>query len=77
MARVKIGELRDLVSHDVRRAAQAETITVVDRNREVAVLGPLRKTVARGGLWGCMRGSARIAGDLVQSSMTEEPWFRS
>lgn len=78
MVRVGIGELRDNVSRFVRRAAQGETIVIVNRDREVAVLAPFqrrRRKATR--LLGCMKGSARIRGDIVGPIIPEESWFRT
>jgi prevent-host-death family protein len=77
MVRVGIGELRDNVSRFVRRAAQGETIVIVNRDREVAVLAPVRRRRKKATrLLGCMKGSARIRGDIVRPIVPEDEWFR-
>jgi len=78
MVRVGIGELRDHVSRYVRRAAQGETIVILNRDREVAVLQPWRrrrKQATR--LLGCMKGTAQIRGDITGPILPEEDWFRT
>lgn len=78
MVRVGIGELRDNVSRFVRRAAQGETIVIVNRDREVAVLAPVRRRRKKSTrLLGCMKGSARIQGDIVGPVIPEDDWFRT
>ncbi|MGH7337063.1 MAG: type II toxin-antitoxin system Phd/YefM family antitoxin [Myxococcota bacterium] len=78
MVRVGIGELRDNVSRFVRRAAQGETIVIVNRDREVAVLAPFRRRRTKAArLLGCMKGSARIRGDIVGPIVPEKDWFRT
>ena len=77
MEKVQIGELRNHVSRYVKRAEQGETIVIINRAREVAVLKP-RHTRRRAskGLFGCMKGSARVVGDIVSPIIPEEEWFR-
>jgi prevent-host-death family protein len=78
MTRVGIGELRDGVSRYVRRAAKGETIVIVNRDREVAVLQPWRGGARpRGRLLGALKGTARVAGDIVGPTDDEERWFRT
>jgi prevent-host-death family protein len=78
MVRVGIGELRDNVSRYVRRAAQGETIVIVNRDREVAVLQPWRRRRKRATrLLGCMKGSAQVRGDITGPILPEEDWFRT
>ena len=78
MARVGIGELRDRVSQYVRRAERGETIIIVNRDREVAVLQPWRGKQPRSKRpLGSMKGSARIRGDIVKPVIPEREWFRS
>lgn len=78
MLKVGIGELRDRVSHYVRRAERGETIVIVNRNREVAVLQPWRDQRRRPRrLLGCLEGTAKIRGDIVGPIIPEEHWFRS
>ena len=78
MVRVGIGDLRDNVSRWVRRAQHGETIIIVNRDREVAVLQPWRgrrRSATR--LLGCMKGTARIRGDIVGPIIPADAWFRS
>src|SRR5690349_14347031 len=76
VTRVGIGELRDRVSRYVRRAEKGETIVIVNRDREVAVLQPWRRPGRKSGrLLGALRGSARVSGDIV--SPIDADWFRT
>lgn len=78
MVKVAIGELRDHVSHYVRRAERGETIVIVNRSREVAVLQPWRGRGPRPThLLGCLKGTASIRGDIVSPIIPESEWFRS
>lgn len=78
VTRVGIGELRDGVSRYVRRAAKGETIVIVNRDREVAVLQPWRgRARRRGRLLGALKGTARVTGDIVGPTHDEEHWFRT
>jgi prevent-host-death family protein len=78
MSKVQIGKLRDRVSYYVRRAAHGESIVVVNRNRDVAILGPMPSARRQHrGLYGCLRGTARVAGDLVDTRLPPSDWFRS
>jgi prevent-host-death family protein len=78
VTRVGIGELRDRVSRYVRRAEKGETIVIVNRDREVAVLQPWRGTKRRGGrLLGAMKGSARVVGDIEAPIHDLQDWFRT
>lgn len=78
MTKVRIGELRDRVSHYVRRAEQGETIVIVNRTREVAVLAPQSRRVARSArLLGCLKGTATIHGDIVGPVIPGDEWFHS
>jgi antitoxin (DNA-binding transcriptional repressor) of toxin-antitoxin stability system len=78
MIRVQIGELRDNISRFVRRAAAGESIVILNRDREVAVLGPRHPARRkRRRLLGCMKGTARIVGDIVAPVIPESDWFRS
>jgi prevent-host-death family protein len=78
MTRVGVGELRDRVSRYVRRAEKGETIVIVNRDREVAVLQPWRGGARRSGrLLGALKGTARVAGDVVGPTRDEEDWFRT
>jgi len=75
--RVNIGALRDGASHYVRRAANGETIIVMNRNRDVAALVPLPATQRARRLLGCLRGTARVSGDLVAPAVPATEWFRT
>ena len=78
MVKVGIGELRDNVSRWVRRASHGEVIVIVNRDREVAMLAPWRPRVrAHTGLVGCLKGSARVAGDIVAPIGPADGWFRT
>jgi prevent-host-death family protein len=78
MTKVQIGELRDRVSHYVRRAERGETIVIVNRSREVALLSPWRRRPARSArLLGCLKGTASIRGDIVSPIIPADEWFRS
>jgi prevent-host-death family protein len=78
MTKVQIGELRDRVSHYVRRAEQGETIVIVNRTREVAVLAPRARSAARSArLLGCLKGTATVHGDIVCPIIPADEWFRS
>ena len=76
MVTVKVGEFRDRVSQYIRRAENGETIVIVNRDREVAVLKPRHphRTAGRG-LLGCMKDSARIEGDITGPILNEADWF--
>jgi prevent-host-death family protein len=77
MTKVRIGELRDNVSEYVRRAEKGETIVIINRTREVAVLSPWRPETRRATrLVGCMKGSARVMGDLLVPIARDDDWFR-
>ena len=78
VTRVGIGELRDGVSRYVRRAEKGETIVIVNRDREVAVLQPWRGRIRRPGrLLGALKGTARVTGDIVAPTHDDEDWFRT
>ena len=78
MVKVGIGELRDNVSRYVRRAEQGETIVIVNRARQVAVLSPWRPLSRRATrLVGCMKGTAQVAGDLLAPIADADAWFRT
>jgi prevent-host-death family protein len=77
MTKVQIGELRDRVSHYVRRAEHGETIVVVNRTREVAVLAPRRRSTRSARLLGCLKGTATVRGDIVSPIIPADEWFRS
>ena len=77
MTRVRVGELRDRISHYVGRAARGEKIVVLNRTREVAVLGPAPRTGRSGRLYGCLRGTARVEGDIVGAGIPVGEWFRT
>jgi prevent-host-death family protein len=78
MTKVQIGELRNRVSHYVKLAEQGETIVIVNRTREVALLSSRRGSRARSArLLGCLKGTATIRGDIVSPIIPEDEWFRS
>jgi len=78
MTRVGIGELRDRASRYVRRAEKGETIVIVNRDREVAVLQPWRGAPRRRRrLLGALKGTARVSGDIVAPIHDEDDWFRT
>ena len=77
MKRVKIGEFRDRASELIRRAAEGETVVIMNRDREVAKLVPIKPESRRGsGLIGCLAGTAEVLGDLDSPIMPAEDWFR-
>ncbi len=78
MAKVRIEELRDNLSQYVRRAEKGETIVIINRTREVAVLSPWRSETRRATrLVGCMKGTARVVGDLLIPIAREDGCFRT
>jgi prevent-host-death family protein len=78
MVKVAIGELRDNVSRYVRRAENGETIVIVNRGREVAVLQPWRGRSPRSKrLLGALKGTARATGNLLAPIAPPGRWFRS
>ncbi len=77
MTRVRVGELRDRISHYIGRAARGEKIVVLNRTREVAVLGPATGRGRSGRLYGCLRGTARVEGDIVGAGVPAREWFRT
>jgi prevent-host-death family protein len=77
MTKVQIGELRDRVSHYVRRAEHGETIVVFNRTREVAVLAPRRRSTRSARLLGCLKGTATVRGDIISPIIPADEWFRS
>ena len=78
MVKVGIGELRDNVSRYVRRAGKGETIVIVNRDLEVAFLSPWRPRTRRARrLVGCLKGTARVAGDLLAPIGRADEWFRT
>ena len=76
--RVKIGEFRDRASDLIRRAAGGETVVILNRDREVAKIVPIRAmTPPAGGLIGCLARTAEIRGDIDTPIEAEEGWFRT
>jgi len=75
--RVKIGEFRNRASEFIRRAEEGETVIIVNRNREVAKLTPVKGGPNGGGLIGYLAGTAEVRGDLDAPIMPAEEWFRS
>ena len=78
MTRVKIGEFRDRASELIRRAAGGETVVILNRDRPVAKIVPLRtEGRSRGGLIGSLRGTAEIRGDIEAPIASPDDWFRA
>ncbi len=78
MKRVKVGELRDRASELIRRAANGETIVILNRDREVAKLVPLTERPGRARrLVGCLSGTAEIRGDIEAPIAEPGDWFRN
>jgi antitoxin (DNA-binding transcriptional repressor) of toxin-antitoxin stability system len=77
MTRVKIGEFRDRASELIRRAAGGETILILNRDRAVAKIVPVRATGrSAGGLIGSMKGTAEIVDDIEAPIASVDAWFR-
>jgi prevent-host-death family protein len=77
MKRVKIGEFRNRASELIRRAADGETVIILNRHREVAKIVPITAKTDRGrGLLGCLAGSAEIKGDIEAPIAPPDGWFR-
>lgn len=77
MKRVKVGELRDHASELIRRAANGETIVILNRDREVAKLVPISSKRDRGdSLLGCLAGTAKVAADVESPIASPGDWFR-
>jgi prevent-host-death family protein len=75
--RVKIGEFRDRASELIRRAAQGETVVILNRDREVAKIVPMTAKTDRGrGLVGSLAGTAIVRGDIEQPIAPPRSWFR-
>ncbi|HEY2995840.1 MAG TPA: type II toxin-antitoxin system prevent-host-death family antitoxin [Methylomirabilota bacterium] len=55
MATVGARQLKNRLSEFLRRAAEGERITVTDRGRPVAVLGPAESTVDDEAIWRMVR----------------------
>ena len=78
MKRVKIGEFRDRASELIRRAANGETVVILNRDREVAKIVPMTtKAGSTGGLVGCLAGTATIRGDIDVPIAVAGAWFRT
>jgi antitoxin (DNA-binding transcriptional repressor) of toxin-antitoxin stability system len=76
MQRVKIGEFRDRASELIRRAAGGETVIILNRDRAVAKIVPMKARVdRRGGLIGCLAGTAEIRGDIEAPIASVDTWF--
>lgn len=76
--RVKIGEFRDRASELIRRAAEGETIVILNRDREIAKVVPITARAERaGGLIGCLAGTARVRGDIETPIASPKAWFHS
>ena len=77
MTRVKIGEFRDRASELIRRAAGGETVVILNRDRAVAKIVPMRPAgPSATGLIGSMKGTARVSGDIEEPIAPSEAWFR-
>jgi prevent-host-death family protein len=77
MTRVKIGEFRDRASEIIRRAAEGETIVILNRDREVAKIVPISAKRRRaGGLVGSLANTADIPGDVDTPIAPADAWFR-
>ena len=75
--RVKIGEFRDRASEFLRRAADGETIVILNRQREVAKIVPIAaRTDRAAGLVGCLAGTAEVRGDIEGPIAPPDRWFR-
>ena len=75
--RVKIGEFRDRASELIRRAAEGETIVILNRDREVAKIVPIAARTGRaGGLVGSLADTADIRGDVEAPIAPSHTWFR-
>jgi prevent-host-death family protein len=75
--RVQIGEFRNRVSSYISRAERGETIAILRRNREVALLQPAsRDRGANEKLVGCLKGTARVVGDITKTIIPEAKWFK-
>ena len=78
MTRVKIGEFRDRASELIRRAARGETVVILNRDREVAKIVPVKPAGRTDrGLLGSLRGTARIRGDIEAPIARPEDWYRT
>ena len=76
MKRVTIGRFRDQASELIRRAANGETVVILNRDREVAKLVPIRAATGSGGaLLGCLAGTARVRGDITAPIAPPQGWF--
>ena len=77
MKRVRIGEFRDRASAIIRRAAEGETIVILNRDREVAKIVPVSPNKRRaGGLVGSLAGTAEVLGDIEAPIAPAGAWFR-
>ena len=74
--KVKIGEFRNRVSSFIRRAERGETISIMRRNREVALLLPPERRGTSKSLLGCLEGTARALGNIDESRIPKEEWFK-
>jgi len=76
--RVKIGEFRDRASELIRRAANGETVVILNRSREVAKIVPISaKTDGGRGLVGCLAGTAELRGNIEAPIASPDAWFRN
>lgn len=75
---MKIGEFRDRASELIRRAANGETIVILNRDREVAKIVPVGTRVSHAeGLIGCLARTAAICGDIASPIAPADEWFRT
>jgi prevent-host-death family protein len=78
MTRVKIGEFRDRASELIRRAAGGETVVILNRDREVAKIVPIRAgRRTHSALIGSLRGTAEVRDDIEAPIASAEVWFRT
>ncbi len=76
--RVKIGEFRNRASELIRRAAEGETIVILNRDREVARVVPITAThKGRRGIVGCLAGTAEVRGDIEAPIAPADTWFQT
>src|SRR5437867_3650157 len=74
MTRVTIGKFRDRASELIRRAAGGETVVILNRDREVAKLVPIRAATGRSkNLIGCLAGTAQVRGDIEAPIARPQP----
>lgn len=63
MTTVGVRELKNRLSHVLRRVSEGERVTITDRGRPVAVLTPVEERPADAALWAMVhKGLARWSG---------------